>query len=106
MVGAMALEGQGDRQVPGPLERLDAADDLKVIGTMLDRRGLLCAVCLYAPPVDSDGKANLAITVIEGYAVCEDCLGYVAQGQAFHSILTAARRERQALGGGPPGVTG
>lgn len=50
---------------------------------------LVCAVCLYV----RDGVASPAITVIEGYAVCEDHLGYVAQGTTFATIVRSVRRE-------------
>lgn len=43
---------------------------------------LYCARCLYV----KEGVANKAVTIIEGYAVCEDCMGYVAQGTNFASI--------------------
>lgn len=48
---------------------------------------LCCAVCLYV----RKGVANEATTIIEGYAVCDDHLGYVAQGERFVSILRTAR---------------
>lgn len=53
-------------------------------------KALVCALCLY---MEDGRKANIALTVIEGYAVCDDHLGYVAQGQHFHSLITAIRRE-------------
>jgi hypothetical protein len=59
---------------------------------------IVCAVCLYI----RTGVAESAITVIEGYAVCEDHLGYVAQGQRFASILETARRESDSA---PSGTT-
>lgn len=66
------------------------ATDKATIRTMIERHALVCAVCLY---VLDGGKAKTALTVIEGYAVCDDHLGYVAQGTTFHSIISAARRE-------------
>lgn len=60
--------------IPRSLRRRARADD------RLD-----CAVCLY-----SHGKAT-ATTVLEGYAVCADHLGVVAQGSTFHSIVRMAR---------------
>lgn len=64
------------------------ADDKKVITTIVERRALVCAVCLYC--VDGR-KAETALTVIEGYAVCGDHLGYVAQGERYASIVRAVR---------------
>ena len=51
---------------------------------------LVCAICMY---IKSDEPASEAVTVIEGYAVCDDHLGYVAQGERWYHILRAARRE-------------
>jgi hypothetical protein len=51
---------------------------------------VFCAVCYYVPPPDK--RLRVAVTIIEGYAVCEDHLGYVAQGQRFAAILNAAQR--------------
>jgi hypothetical protein len=65
-------------------------DDKKILTTIVERHALICALCLYK---DSGGKAKTALTVIEGYAVCDDHLGYVAQGQNWASILRAVRRE-------------
>lgn len=48
---------------------------------------LYCAVCFYT----RTGKAEEAVTVIEGYAVCEDHMGYVAQGERFAAIMRAAK---------------
>lgn len=53
---------------------------------------LSCGVCLYD---ESGDEADDAITVIEGYAVCENHLGFVAQGSRFHAILETARREHR-----------
>jgi hypothetical protein len=50
---------------------------------------LKCGICLYI----RTGVAEDAITVIEGYAVCEDHMGYVAQGTRFTAITQAARGE-------------
>lgn len=50
---------------------------------------LVCAICLYT----KTDTANRAITVIRGYAVCDDHLGYVAQGEEWYYILRAASRE-------------
>lgn len=66
---------------------------VQVIRTIVERHALVCAVCMYKP---GGGKAKTALTVIEGYAVCDDHLGYVAQGQTFYSILTAVQREEGA----------
>lgn len=49
---------------------------------------LACAVCLYAL---RDDVAREAITVIEGYAVCYDHMGLVAQGKRWSAIMEAAR---------------
>jgi len=51
---------------------------------------LLCAICFYVP--DEPHEAVEAVTVIGGYAVCEDHLAYV-QGEEWHAILSAAKRE-------------
>jgi hypothetical protein len=53
---------------------------------------IYCALCIYAP-LGEDRKAKAAETVIGGYAVCEDHLGYVPHGQTWASMLTAAKRE-------------
>lgn len=50
---------------------------------------LYCAVCLYV----RDGQAEEADTVIEGYAVCDDHMGYVAQGERFAAIVKGAKSE-------------
>jgi hypothetical protein len=50
-----------------------------------------CAICFYVP--ETPHEAAEAVTIIRGYAVCEDHLGYVAQGTEWHAILSAARRE-------------
>lgn len=60
---------------------------------------LLCAVCLYVRK-----RARPADTVIEGYAVCDDHLGYVVQGEQFASILRAARREDTDPDAAEPGL--
>lgn len=70
----------GDAGTQGPRTEAEAPGD---------RWRLVCAVCLYV----RTGIAADAVTVVEGYAVCDDHVGYVAQGEQFHSILTAARRE-------------
>lgn len=54
---------------------------------------LRCAVCLYARKRPGQKVADLATTVLDGYAVCYDHLGVVAQGEKFHSILRTARGE-------------
>jgi hypothetical protein len=51
---------------------------------------LVCGVHMYAV----EGIAPPADTVIEGYAVCEDHAGLVAQGERFAGILAAARMMR------------
>jgi hypothetical protein len=51
---------------------------------------LCCAVCLYD---GNDAAANDAATVVEGYAVCFDHLGFVAQGQRFAGIVRTAREQ-------------
>jgi len=64
--------------------------DLPALRTIIERHALVCAVCLYIP----DGrKAKTALTVIGGYAVCEDHLDYVDHGQHWSSTLEAAKRE-------------
>lgn len=65
-------------------------DETKVIKTIIERHALVCAICLYRP---DGGKAKTALTVIEGYAVCEDHLGYVAQGQRFAGLIETVKRE-------------
>lgn len=65
-------------------------EDIKTLRTIIERHALVCAVCLYA---QDGGKAKIALTVIEGYAVCDDHRGHVAQGMRFALILRAARRE-------------
>jgi hypothetical protein len=55
---------------------------------------VICAVCLYA----RTGPAPIAITVINGYAVCEDHTPLVAQGSEWNSILViAGRRVREGV---------
>lgn len=46
---------------------------------------MTCCICLFLP-----GKSYNAITIIDGYAVCEDHIGYV-QGGNWFSILRLAR---------------
>ena len=53
-------------------------------------RDLLCAVCLYD---ESRLPPEPALTVIEGYAVCEHHLGFVAQGERFAGIIRTAREQ-------------
>ena len=65
-------------------------EDKKILTTIVERHALVCALCMYREP---GGKAKTALTVIAGYAVCEDHLGYVAQGQRFAGILRSVRRE-------------
>jgi hypothetical protein len=48
-----------------------------------------CVLCLYV----RKGQAPEAITVCEGYAVCEDHLGLVAHGLDWHGVLKAAMRQ-------------
>jgi hypothetical protein len=48
---------------------------------------LYCAICLYV----RTGVAAEAVTVIEGYAVCDDHMGYVAQGENWASIYRTAK---------------
>lgn len=52
---------------------------------------VFCVICLYVPPPDK--KTRVAVTVINGYAVCDDHLGYVDHGEHWSSTLAAARRE-------------
>lgn len=52
---------------------------------------IFCAICMYVP--DTPHEANEAVTVIRGYAVCDDHMGYVAQGEEWHAILSTAKRE-------------
>jgi hypothetical protein len=55
---------------------------------------MICCVCLYV----REGIAPDAVTVINGYAVCEDHLGIVAQGREWNSILViAGRRVREGM---------
>jgi hypothetical protein len=49
---------------------------------------LACCICLFAL---RDEVARDAVTVIEGYAVCYNHMGYVAQGNRWHAILKEAR---------------
>lgn len=53
---------------------------------------LRCGVCIYVEP----GLAPKAVTVIEGYAVCDDHLGLVAQGMRFAAMLEHAIEQREA----------
>jgi hypothetical protein len=50
-----------------------------------------CVLCLYV----RSGEAEEAVTVIEGYAVCEDHLGIMAQGLDWHGVLKAAQRQEE-----------
>lgn len=47
-----------------------------------------CAVCLHVGP----NPNRRAVTIIEGYAVCQDHLGYVAQGNRWSAIYHEARK--------------
>jgi hypothetical protein len=51
---------------------------------------LACCICLYGLRA---GVARPALTLIEGYAVCYDHMGHVAQGARWHHILQVAMRE-------------
>jgi hypothetical protein len=53
---------------------------------------LQCAVCLHADP--HDRVRTSAVTVIEGYAVCEDHVAFVAHGERWAAI----QRHDQAEG--------
>ena len=53
---------------------------------------LFCCVCIYVPP--KDGKMRLAWTIVNGYAVCGDHIGYVPHGPAWTGVIEAARREQ------------
>lgn len=60
-----------------------------------------CAICLYV----SGNPRRKAVTVLEGYAVCADHLGYVAQGSRWAAIYydaTKAARPRQDSNLRPP----
>jgi hypothetical protein len=50
---------------------------------------LLCAACLYDE--NRATAAQPAVTIIEGYAVCDDHLWVVATGELFASIVNAMR---------------
>lgn len=52
---------------------------------MPDKR-LLCCVCWYIRTGTRD-----AVTILGGYAVCEDHVGIVAQGQDWAAIIRAAK---------------
>lgn len=51
---------------------------------------LMCALCLYLPNHEPED----AVTVLEGYAVCSDHMGYVAQGTRWYALLEALRAGR------------
>jgi hypothetical protein len=46
---------------------------------------MICVFCLCTP----DGPRTLAVTVVEGYAVCHDHLPYVAQGTRWYRLQEA-----------------
>lgn len=76
-----------------PLEEWDRLQALAAAEALADQNramSLCCAVCLYA----REGQAEEAVTVIEGYAVCDDHLGHVAQGQRFVAIMRTAKEQR------------
>jgi len=50
---------------------------------------LCCVVCLYV----REGVAPSAVTVINGYAVCDDHVTVVAGATSWDSILIVVRRE-------------
>lgn len=47
-------------------------------------KGLDCCICIYDLTRKEIAPAR---TVIEGFAVCDDHMGYVAQGKRWHSIM-------------------
>lgn len=51
---------------------------------------LYCAICMYVP--DTPHLPTEAVTILNGFAVCDEHLGVVAQGQEWHTILSVARR--------------
>ena len=52
---------------------------------------MFCALCMYETK-DCFQEANKAITVLRGYAVCEDHISYLAQGNEWAVIMNAIRR--------------
>lgn len=54
-----------------------------------DPTPLECIICFYYPTTPHPTLP--AITIIRGYAVCIDHMGYVAQGSEFHNILKQVR---------------
>lgn len=52
---------------------------------------LYCAICVFVP--DSSYVAKEVITIIRGYAVCEDHIGLVAQGLEWSRIITITREQ-------------
>jgi hypothetical protein len=89
------VRGMTDPQNPfnDEIEHADYERAVLTLRTAADRLAaepipaLVCGVHLYAV----EGEAPPAVTVIEGYAVCEDHAGLVAQGERFAGILAAAR---------------
>lgn len=53
---------------------------------------LFCALCLYLPLVQ-DGEPEEAVTVVNGFACCEDHLGFLGGGQQFATALNLAKKE-------------
>lgn len=52
---------------------------------------LVCALCMYDPhhvgPEDRPLEAREAITVVEGYATCEQHESYLTRGPNFCAVL-------------------
>lgn len=82
-----ALVAHDEVCTPACMTRSAHAERL-VLTEILRRPGLDCALCIYDQSLTTP---RLAVTVIEGYAVCDGHLGYVAQGGRFTSILKVIR---------------
>ncbi|WP_109527158.1 MULTISPECIES: hypothetical protein [Nocardia] len=62
----------------------------------LELTSLKCAVCLYSDDVE---KVELAVSVVRGYAVCDDHMNLFADDLAMITeVLHRRKREEQARG--------
>ena len=61
---------------------------------------LYCVLCMYSP---KGGKAKSAVTIIQGYAVCDDHMGYVAQGSEWYFLYRAVQNQERSARPSPSG---
>jgi hypothetical protein len=74
--------------VEAPVILTLAAEVLEGVEDLAEAPALICALCFY---VGAAKHGPDAVTVIRGFAVCEDHAGIAAQGQVWAAMLGAAR---------------